>query len=186
LDSCNIKLYVSQYRNASTEEKDFALIADQIPWLENRLIDFTYFLDHSIINARQYRDLMTIFEDKLRKANAKLLLYSQLYYNSIQMKTQIMAKLSSKLDLVGATFQSDLVHPYQTDGRVKKTSDFQLSLSDLFSNKNNPVELIDYHITLADYVNKYVSAEQMFLKNMYLFREYFYQPCGLNTLYEYK
>lgn len=178
--------YVSQYREPTEEEIEFASVADQIPWLENRLVDFKYFYDHSIINLQQYHDLMYIFENDLRKANAKLLVYSQLYYTAMQSKTKVMADLSAKLDMVGATFQSDLIRPFQTDGRVKETTDFQLAFSDLFSNKSTAVELIDYYTTLADYVNKYFSSEQTFLKNMYLFRQYFYESCGFNTLYEYR
>jgi hypothetical protein len=128
---------------------------------------------------------MNIFENDLRKANAKLLLYSQLYYAAMQSKTKTLADLSTKLDMVGATFQADLIRPFQTDGRSKATTEFQLAFSDLFSNKETPVELLDYYEVLADYINKYISSEQTFLKNMYLFRQYFYESCGFNTLYKY-
>lgn len=178
-------LYLSQYREPTAEELEFASIADQIPWLENRLIDFTYFYEHSIITLKQYRDLMNIFENDLRKANAKLLLYSQLYYQSIQTKTKIISNLSAQLDMVGATFHADLVKPFQIDGRIQETTEFNLALSDLFSNKETSIELIDYYTTLADYVNKYITAEQAFLKNIYLFRKYFYESCGLGSLHHY-
>lgn len=180
------KIYLSQCREPTTEELEFATIADQVPWLENRLVDFKYFYDHSIINLQQYHKLLSIFENDLRKANAKVLLYSQLYYQSIQAKTKILSTLSSKIDLVGATFNAELIKPFQTDGRVKTTTDFVLAMSDLFKNNIQTVELIDYHETLGDYINKYFNAEQSFLKNIYLFRQYFYEGCGLGNLYNYK
>jgi hypothetical protein len=128
---------------------------------------------------------MHVFENDLRKANAKLLLYSQSYYNALQSKTKILANLSSQLDMIGATFNADLVKPFQIDGRTKATTDFMLAMSDLLSNKNMEVELLDYHKVLADYINKYFNSEQTFLKNIFLFRKYFYEPCDAGKLYSY-
>lgn len=178
-------LYVSQYRIPTTEELEFATIADQLPWLENKLISFDYFYEHSIINASEYAMLMNEFENELRKANAKLLLYSQLYYKAIQTRTEIIGKLSSKIDLVGATFQADILNPYLEDGRVIKTTDFTLAMSDLFANSTQPISLLNYYELLTDYVNKYFNAEQTFLKNMYLFRSCFESKANLGILYKY-
>jgi hypothetical protein len=179
------KIYVSQYRIPSAEELEFAEIADQIPWLENKLINFSYFFEHSIINQKEYNQLMFLLQNNLRKANAKLLLYSQLYYQAIQNKTKVIANLSAKIDKVGATFQADLINPFMTDGRAKETTEFSLAMSDLFENTHEPVKLITYYETLTDYVNKYFNAEQTFLKNMYLFREYFEAKSNLESLYSY-
>lgn len=178
-------LYISQYRIPTTEELEFAAIADQLPWLENKLISFDYFYEHSIINASEHSALMRLLENDLRKANAKLLLYSQLYYQAMQSRTEIMAKLSSKLDLIGATFQADILNPYLEDGRTTKTTDFVLAMSDLFVNSTEPIALLSYYELLTDYVNKYFNAEQAFLKNMYLFRNYFESKANLGTLYTY-
>lgn len=178
-------LYVSQYRIPTSEELEFAEIADQIPWLENKLISFDYFYEHSIINAAEHAELMRLLENNLRKTNAKLLLYSQLYYKSIQQRTEILSKLSAKLDMVGATFQSDILNPYFEDGRTTKTTDFTLAISDLFANSTEPISLLGYYEILSDYVNKYFNAEQTFLKNMHLFRDYFNSKANLGILYKY-
>lgn len=178
-------LYISQYRIPTSEELEFAEIADQIPWLENKLISFDYFYEHSIINAIEHAELMHLLENNLRKTNAKLLLYSQLYYQSIQNRTTILANLSAKLDMVGATFQSDILNPYFEDGRITKTTDFTLAISDLFANTTEPISLLGYYETLSDYVNKYFNAEQTFLKNMHLFRDYFNSKANLGILYKY-
>jgi hypothetical protein len=58
-------------------------------------------------------------------------------------------------------------------------------MSDLFENSAEPIRLLTYYETLSDYVNKYFTAEQTFLKNMYLFREYFESKSALGTLYSY-
>lgn len=178
-------LYISQYRIPTTEELEFAIIADKIPWLENKLISFDYFYNHSIINASEYTELMQLLQNNLRKVNAKLLYYSQEYYKAIQSKTIILGDLSAKLDLVGATFQTDVINPYLEDGRVTKTTDFVLAMSDLWSNSKQEVPLLNYYETLTDYVNKYYQAEQTFLKNMYLFNDYFNSKTNFGTLYTY-
>ena len=149
------------------------------------MISFDYFYEHSIINAIEHAELMHLLENNLRKTNAKLLLYSQLYYQSIQNRTTILANLSAKLDMVGATFQSDILNPYFEDGRITKTTDFTLAISDLFANTTEPISLLGYYETLSDYVNKYFNAEQTFLKNMHLFRDYFNSKANLGILYKY-
>jgi hypothetical protein len=179
------ELKIIYHRTPTNEEMEFATVADQIPWLENKLINFSYFLDHHIINASQYNKLMNLLQNKLRKANAKLLLYSQLYYQALQNKTKLLGDLSAKIDLVGATFKADLANPYQRDGLVKQTTDFVLAMGDLFANSNESVGLIEYYNTISDYVNKYFNAEQSFLKNMYLFQDYFNTKTDINSLYEY-
>lgn len=178
-------LYVSQYRIPTSEELEFAEIADQIPWLENKLISFDYFYEHSIINATEHAELMRLLENNLRKANAKLLVYSQEYYTSLQKRTTILSNLSAKLDMVGAIFQSDILNPYFEDGRITKTTDFTTAISDLFANSDEATPLLGYYEVLSDYVNKYFNAEQTFLKNMHLFRDYFNSKANLGTLYKY-
>lgn len=179
------KLYVSQYRIPSYEELEFAEIADQIPWLENKLIDFRYFYEHSIITSAEHQALLDTLQNDLRKANAKLLLYTQLYYQAIQTKTKIMANLSAKLDKIGAVFQADLINPFMLNGRANATTEFSLAMSDLFASSTETIRLLNYYETLSDYVNKYLNSEQSFLKNMYLFREYFNANSNLGTLYNY-
>lgn len=181
----NGKIYFSQYRIPSYEELEFAEIADQIPWLENRLINFNYFYNHAIITNTEHQTLLNIIQNDLRKANAKLLLYTQLYYQAIQTRTKIMANLSAKLDKVGAVFQADLINPFMINGRANTTTEFSLAMSDLFANSTDTVKLINYYEILSDYVNKYFNAEQNFLKNMYLFREYFDAKSNLGTVYNY-
>jgi hypothetical protein len=128
---------------------------------------------------------MNTLENDLRKANAKLLIYSQNYYESMQQKTKLLAKLSEKLDLVGATFQYDVIQTYAEQGKAIKTSDFSLAITNLFANSNQPIHILEYYETLGDYVNKYFNAEQTFLKNTHLFKEYFEARANLGILYQY-
>jgi hypothetical protein len=128
---------------------------------------------------------LQILENDLRKVNAKLLLYSQLYYQAIQNKTKIISDLANKIDMVGAIFQADFISAYQNDGRSRLNSNLSLAFSDLFTNSDEPIHFINYYETLGDYVNKYFSAEQSFLKNMCMFKEYFNAQTSLGLLYEY-
>lgn len=178
-------LYIVQSRTPTTEEIEFAEIADQIPWLENKLINFQYFNSHVIINSAEHQDLMSILQNNLRKANAKLLLYSQTYYEAIQRKTELIANLSAKIDRIGAEFDASFISCYQNKERTRETTSFQLALSDLMQQTNNSTPLITYYDTLTEYVNKYNHAEQTFLKNIYLFRKYFNTYCNFGTIFNY-
>ena len=60
-----------------------------------------------------------------------------------------------------------------------------MAISDLFSSSNDPVLMINYYETLSDYVNKYISAEYTFLKNMYQFRKYFDCKVDYDNYYTY-
>ena len=45
-------------RNYTQEEVDFAEIAEKCPWLENKLVDFSYFQRQGIISPAEYRNIM--------------------------------------------------------------------------------------------------------------------------------
>ena len=179
-------IYLDFYRNPSEEELEFASVADECPWLENKLVDFTYFYNHAVINRKQYGDLIQVFQNDLRKTNSKLLLYSQLYYQALQNKTKELANLESRIDRVGATFNADFLQPV-TDNKPYESTDFILAYSDLTSQLagTEKINLIDYEKTMSDYITKYINAEQTFLKNMYLFRKYFNEKVNKTTLNEY-
>lgn len=175
--------YFSQYRYPTDEEVEFATIADKIPWLENKLVNFQYFYSRNVITKKQYMDIMDMFENRLRKANARLLMYTQQYYSAMQAKTESLSIISSKIDKVGAIFQSDILDPFKETGSIRETTDIEQALSDLFASNSEKKELISYYETLADYINKYYAAEQSFLKNIYLFRQYFDEFTNFGSLY---
>ena len=178
-------IIISLCRDYSTEDVEFATIADQCPWLENRLIDFKYFLDHSIISKKQYGELMNIIQNDLRLANAKLLVYSEEYYRAWQHKTEVVSKITNKIDTLGAIFNSDFVDAFNRNVKKINTQDFTMAISDLFNSNNDPVLMINYYETLSDYVNKYINAEYTFLKNMYQFRKYFDCKVDYDSYYTY-
>jgi hypothetical protein len=128
---------------------------------------------------------MDILQNNLRKVNAKLLLYSQLYYESLQTRTKIISDLSSKIDRIGAEIHDSLIMPYQNNARTRSTTSLQLALSDLFQTHDYSTPLVSYYELLSSYVNKYIDAEQQFLKNMHMFKTYFNSPCGFSNLYSY-
>ena len=98
---------------------------------------------------------MSLLENNLRKINARLLRYSQAYYQSIQNKTKLIGELTSRIDLVGALFNSDILQAYAQDGAIRKTTDFNQALDALFSKNAESSSMITYYETLSEYVNKY-------------------------------
>jgi hypothetical protein len=96
----------------------FAEIADKCPWLENKLVDFTYFLEQGILSKKEYAELLKTLNNNLRIINGKLLYYSKEYYRSIQEKTRQLADLNNVLDSLGAAFNADVVESFKTTGSI--------------------------------------------------------------------
>lgn len=178
-------IYIDFYREPTMEEIQFATIADQCPWLENKLFSFDYFYNHQIINRKQYNELQQYIQNDLRKSSAKLLLYSQLYYEQVKAKTENLAKLESQVDTLGAIFNAEFIAPFN-ERKAFESSDFITAYTSLFVGQTETgIGLLDYSKTMTDYLNKYINAEQTFLKNIYLFKNYFNAKTDFGKLYTY-
>lgn len=165
------------YRDASVEDLEFAKIADTCPWLENKLIDFSYFLSHSLISPKMFNVLNQQLINDLRKINGRLLAYSQQYYQALHSKTELLSKITNKIDLLGARFQADILDAFVNTGQHQAQTDFMNIYASLFlPNDSSGTGVIDYAQTVNSYWTKYINAEQRFLKNIYNFRNYFNQP----------
>lgn len=167
------------YREPSQEEIEFATVADQCPWLENKLIDFRYFYDHNIINRYEYATLLDILYNNLRIVNGRLLFYSQAYYKALHKKTETIAKLTNSLDALGAACQADIVRPFAENGAISDDitafdNAYTLYTDYQTSNQTQNSTIIGWSDTINEYWNKYWSAQQRFLKNIYNFTNYFY------------
>ena len=171
----HIDLVFTFYRKASKEDLEFAEIADKCPWLENKLIDFSYFLENNLINKYEYNTLTNIVNNTLRKINGRLLTYTKEYFSQIKSKVELLAGLQEKVDSIGAAFQSDVIDTYASSGEVLDTSYFEQAYDTFasFWGTGEKKDLIQYDELLKSYANKYISAQQRFLKNIYNFREYF-------------
>lgn len=170
-------LLLTFYRHASKEDLEFAEIADKCPWLENKLIDFSYFLESNIINKYEYNSLTNIVNNTLRKVNGRLLAYTKEYFSQIESKVKAISDLTDKVDSIGAAFQSDVIDTYARDGEVTDTTYFEQAYNTFMGawskKEDGKTDLIQYNELLKDYANKYINAQQRFLKNVYNFREYF-------------
>ena len=173
----SLQFYLTFYRNATEEELQFAEIADQCPWLENKLIDFNYYYKNNILNYSEYSNLMNIISNELRINNGRLMLYAQQYYAAIHHQTQVIADLTTKIDSLGANFNAELLSYYKHGKTLPETpKEFQTAYDLLFNVPNtysNAQLLFEYNKLLGDYVNKYIDTEQRFLKNCYNFRKFF-------------
>jgi hypothetical protein len=117
-------------RETSDEELEYAKAADLCPWLENKLIDFSYLYNSNIISNKQYQELTSLFSDDLRIINGQLALYSNEYYTAYHKKTSTLAELISQLDSLGALAEADLIQPYQDNGKsITDYDNFKLSYS---------------------------------------------------------
>lgn len=171
------------YREPSQEEIEFATVADQCPWLENKLIDFRYFYDHNIINRYEYATLIDTLYNNLRIVNGRLLFYSQAYYEALHNKTSIIAALTNDLDALGAACQADIVRPFAENGAIADDitafdNAYTLYMNYQTSNQTQNSTIIGWSDTINEYWNKYWSAQQRFLKNIYNFTNYFYAPAS--------
>lgn len=173
----NINLFLNFYRNFTEEEKEFADIADQCPWLENRLIDFSYFLQQRIISKQEYETLMNKLQNDLRIVNGKLLFLSDSYFRALRTKTKELSDLTNNLDALSAEFHANVVDPLTEGKTIKDLNGFLNSYNSIFKLKTNTQQLLDYTNVLSDYFEKYLNSEQRFLKNIYAFRKYFNEPC---------
>lgn len=162
-------------RSASQEEIDFATIADNCPWLENKLIDFSYFYENGLLSENEYKTIRKILMNDLRIINGKLMIYTQSYYNALSEKTKKLAKLNESLDAIGVTCQADILEPLKEGKKINfnDLSSLRTLYNGFFTEPESKTGLLNYGSVLSEYFNNYISAEQRFLKNIYSFREIF-------------
>lgn len=174
------KIHMRWFRDVSDEELKFASIADQCPWLENKLIDFSYFSQHELITPNDENLLKNTINNNLRKVNGQLMQYTKSYYDALHARTKDIAELTNSLDLLGAEMEASVYSPYSKEGDIKE-SDFE-SVYDTYNAiwipQQQPKTILNYGELMTEYFNKYFSAQQRFLKNIYNFRNYWNKPIG--------
>lgn len=192
-DNKSINLSTSQiilnfYREPDEDELEFAQIADECPWLENKLINFQYFLDQNIISREEYQELFNIISNDLRITNGQLLYHSASYYTALHEKTKLLANLINDLDALGAAFEADVISSFTNNGVVDNTqylSNAYTHILTTYLQKAEPEEVLGYENVLTDYLNKYFNSQQRFLKNIYNFTSFFNELYGTNeTVYK--
>lgn len=182
LPSLSLDLKLSNFvldftRKFTTTDYEFARAADRCPWLENKLIDTSYFKDYNLISKDEYKTLNSIIYDDLRKINGKLLCYSAAYYNAMHNKTQVLANLINNFESMGAACQAAIITPYESTGVVSDFSYFTSAYNQIYTtNRINNTPLFNYYETRTDYFNKYFNAQQRFLRNVYLFKDFWEAP----------
>lgn len=180
----NLQIYLQLKRNFTDEEKEFAAIADECPWLENKLIDFNYFVRNSIISRSEYTQLMDLLQNKLRIVNGHLLYLTDAYYRALSTRVSEISNLTNKLDNLCAEFHAAVVSPVKSGITPKdaQVQSFRGTYNEIFGNlsKDNLIYILNYPELVSDYFKKYMSAQQRFLKNIYAFRQYFTSPCGFS------
>ena len=181
------KFYINFYRDVTEEDLEFAKIADECPWLENKLIDFSYFKENNIISLDEYSNLLDTLQNELRIVNGQLMFYAQQYYEALRERTEILARLTTDLDSLGATCQAAIIDPIAETGATKDISYFDNAYKNIWTKSKEPTSILAYDDLLNEYFYKYYNAEQRFLKNIYYFKKYFNDINLLNDkdLYKY-
>ena len=172
MDTCFFQLT----RDYTKEEEDFALIAEDCPWLENKLMNFDYFVRQGILSRAEYEGLMKWLLNDLRIINGQLICYADAYYQALKDRVEILSKIETSLDALGASFYADVIEPYTSNADVSlNVSNFDLTYKSVFNKAPDSKKdaLLNLNDTVSDTFNKYFASEQTFLKNMYDFRKYF-------------
>lgn len=170
----DINLYF--YSDVTKNEEEFAALADKMPWLENKIIDFNYFLDNEVISLNEYQELMSKIDNDLRIVNGQLLCYAKEYYNSLKAKVELLSELENSAESLHAELEAEGISPYSKNGATNDLSNFIKQYSSLTSLYNKQQAIYGANEIQNDYFNKYFKAQQRFLKNIYEFTNYFYTP----------
>ena len=183
-------LQITFYRHNTQEDFEFAKAADRIPWLENKLINFEYFLRKGILTENQYQDLLKLIKENLRIANGYLLFYRKQYYDSLRQKTAYLANLDAMIDNYFANFEDGIISHYQNGEAIsdfigidKASSLTEAALKEIYyqANPGSTVPMISADVTIGSTMTSYFNAQQNFLKNIYLFRSFWNSKCNIEA-----
>lgn len=179
-------------RIPTEEEKAFAEMADKLPWLENKLIDLSYFYNRNFITDSEYKYFTQLLYNDLRKVNGKLIYESNNYYTSLLQKTQVVADLQSSVDTYSADFYAGITsHLYKASkDSIKKALRDYLGPESSFSEEDyktlynfinwddntskrilSKSPLLQREKLIEEYVNNYFTYEQLYFENLYKFQE---------------
>lgn len=137
------------------------------------MIDFSYFLKQNILTPHEYSTLLSKFTNDLRVINGRLLYYTDAYYRALSSKVEMISTMQNNIDALHAQLEADVISPVTTGVRKPSLVDFTTAYQTLFTPTSTKTPVLNYKELVADYFEKYLNAEQKFLKNVYAFREYF-------------
>lgn len=186
-------LQITFYRHNTREDFEFAKAADRIPWLENKLINFEYFLRKGILTEEQYQELLKLIKENLRIANGYLLFYRKQYYDSLRQKTAYLANLDAMIDNYFANFEDGIISHYQNGEAIKQfigidkaSSLTEAALKEIYyqANPGSTIPMISADVTIGSTMTSYFNAQQNFLKNIYLFRKFWNTECNIEAAKE--
>lgn len=177
------EIFVFFKNDYNDDDENFARIADQLPWLENKIIDFTYFYNIESITQNQKKDINERLYNILRKKNSEVLINASTYYNLIHSQTKYLAEMTNNIDNVGAEvsnieytyLRTGSLNDYNISGLLQR---WNLLETDLIGAQTNAISsrFVDLYENVSDYMRKYLNDRQRCLKNLYNFRQYFESP----------
>lgn len=180
-----LPIYLTLQPIVSEEDRLFAEAAEDCPWLENKLFDFSYFVETKILSEQEYQALTDIIYNQLRIINGQLLIYSKAYYDALREKTEMIADIESALDLLGAHCQAEIIDPYTEEGKIKQPVEFDNCYTELLTRYSNLTDdtILGLEDEITSCFNNYFNSQQRFLKNIKNFRDHFNAPAKYSQVY---
>ncbi len=162
-------------RNYTQEEIAFAEIAEKLPWLENKLIDFSYFLKQGIISRNEYESIQNELTNTVRIINGKLMCYASAHFNAIHKQVNTLSGIQVAADALGAAFDAEVVQSYAETGKpINNFSGYETAYQSFFNADVEEKEpLYEFNNNISFLFNRYFQAEQRVLRNLYEFKRFF-------------
>ena len=180
-----LPVYLTLQPIVSEEDRLFAEAAEDCPWLENKLFDFSYFVETKILSEQEYQVLIDIIYNELRIINGQLLIYSKAYYDALREKTEMIADIESALDLLGAHCQAEIIQPFTEEGKIKQPVEFDKCYDELLTRYSSLSDdtILGFEDEVTSCFNNYFNSQQRFLKNIKNFRDHFNAPAKYSQVY---
>lgn len=178
------EIFIFFNRDYTQEELDFAQVADECPWLENKIIDFSYFLENKLITPHEYSSLMNRLLNDMRIINGRLMFFGKAYYRALHAQTEHIAKLNERIERIGAEVQV-LIDQSTQHGVITQEEFLNYKgqcdvYKTYFSKEGKRTPLLNYNQFLEKYFKDSFTMEQRFLKNIKSFKDYFTAPVQIS------
>lgn len=147
---------------------------DAVPYLENKLIDLSYYRDSKAISSKDYENCMNIINNDLRICNGYLLYWRNGYLVKQQTSVKMIADLTSGVQRIGAAVE-DLIQNETESSFYDADKEADVNLTNELTQLNTLmlgkkyVDLNDYY---DEYLNEYVNYEQKLFENVYYLQQY--------------
>lgn len=156
------KFSTNLYKNLGYDVSDtFNYLTNNIPWLENKLIDISFFEDSDLISKTQLLDIKNILYNNLRIINGHLILATKTYLTTYEKNYTELTDLQSAIDSINAKLDGYIEDYCATNNpEISLVSGWQLDISDFHDNiPSNLVTTLKLGLVdFDDFADKYIGT----------------------------